>query len=106
MTTAEIFTFICATAALVATICSIFAFYITRKKESYSKGSDDTWLKAAIADVKNSLDELRLDVKGYARKQNEMSEQQVRFDELLKSHDKRIDLLEKQTLRKSNSKGE
>lgn len=92
----EIFAITSTCAGLIATICAIIAFYLARKNDTYQKGGDETSFRLEIEYIKRAVDDIRVDIRGYERKQNEMSEKVIRYEEMLKSHEKRISLLEKQ----------
>lgn len=95
MTAGEIVGLVGGIVALVAGICAIFAYFNSRKKEHYQEGSDDSGIRGDIKYMRNSFDDLRLDVKEVARKQDNQGERLTRVEESVKSAHKRIDTIEK-----------
>ncbi len=96
MTASEIIALVISIVGALSAACAIAAFFIGRGKEKYDKGNDDGGLRGDVKYMRNSFDELRLDVKEVARKQDALGERLVRVEESTKSAHKRIDTLEKQ----------
>ena len=80
--------------AAIAAICTIATFAINRGKDKYKEGNDDGGIRGDIKYMRNSFDDLRLDVKEIARKQDQQGERLTRVEESVKSAHKRIDTLE------------
>ena len=96
MNAIEILTLVISIVGAISAICAIVAFFINRGKDKYEKGSDDGNIRGDIKYMRNSFDDLRLDVKEVSRKQDALGERLVRVEESAKSAHKRIDTLEKQ----------
>jgi peptidoglycan hydrolase CwlO-like protein len=96
MSAIEILTLVISIVGAISAICAIVAFFINRGKDKYEKGNDDGNIRGDIKYMRNSFDDLRLDVKEVSRKQDALSERLVRVEESTKSAHKRIDTLEKQ----------
>ncbi len=94
MTVGQVFTIICSVVALIASIIAIVTFFVNRGKDRYKAGSDDGGIKGDIKYMRNSFDDLRLDVKEIARKQDQQGERLTRVEESVKSAHKRIDGIE------------
>ena len=56
---------------ILGTICAIITFMINRKKDNYKEGADDSEIRGDIKYIRNFFDDLRLDVKEIARKQDQ-----------------------------------
>lgn len=95
MTASEIVALVISIIGALSAICAIVAFCINRGKDKYDKGDADGSLRGDVKYMRNSFDELRLDVKEVARKQDALGERLVRVEESTKSAHKRIDTLEK-----------
>ena len=80
--------------AAIAAICTIVTFTINRGKDKYQEGTDDGGIRGDIKYMRNSFDDLRLDVKEIARKQDQQGERLTRVEESVKSAHKRIDAIE------------
>ena len=80
--------------AAIAAICTIVTFTINRGKDKYQEGNDDGGIRGDIKYMRNSFDDLRLDVKEIARKQDQQGERLTRVEESVKSAHKRIDAIE------------
>lgn len=85
MTGMEILTLIISLVGMVSAICAIAAFFISRGKDKYQKGEDDGNIRGDIKYMRNSFDDLRLDVKEVARKQDALGERLIRVEESTKS---------------------
>lgn len=96
MSANEILTLIISIVGAVSAICAIAAFFISRGKEKYEKGNDDGNIRGDIKYMRNSFDDLRLDVKEVSRKQDALGERLARVEESTKSAHRRLDTLEKQ----------
>lgn len=95
MTNEQIFTIICSVIALIASIVAIVTFFVNRGKDKYKEGDEDGSMKGDIKYMRNNFDDLRLDVKDIARKQDLLTERLTRVEESTKSAHKRLDGLEK-----------
>lgn len=73
MTAGEIIGFVGGLIAAISAITAIVAFFIARGKDHYKEGSEDSGMRGDIKYMRNSFDELRLDVKEIARKQDNAS---------------------------------
>lgn len=91
----QIFATVCSVVALVAAIVAIITFFINRGKDKYDKGDADGSIRGDIKYMRNNFDDLRLDVKEIARKQDAQAERITRVEESVKSAHKRIDTIEK-----------
>lgn len=80
--------------AAISTVCAIIVFFTNRGKDRYKDGQDDAGIKGDIKYMRNSFDDLRLDVKEVARKQDSQGERLTRVEESVKSAHHRIDELE------------
>lgn len=98
MGTNEIFVVISGLVALVTSSCTIIAFYLARKKDTYSTGRDDASLRLELKYITKAVDDIRLDIKGYERQQNLNNEKMIRYDELLKNHERRLTSIEQQAI--------
>ena len=76
---------------VLASICAIVAFVITRKKEGFAEGKDDGEMKGDIKYIRNNFDDLRLDVKELKRSSQQQEIRLARVEESVKSAHKRID---------------
>lgn len=95
MTFEQIFPIVCSIGALTASIISIITFFVNRGKERYKEGGEDGSIRGDIKYMRNNFDDLRLDVKEIARKQDMLAERLARVEESVKSAHKRIDGMEK-----------
>jgi hypothetical protein len=80
--------------AIGSAICAIVTFIINRKKDGYENGKDEEGLRGDIKYMRNGFDDLRLDVKEIARKQDQQNERLIRVEESCKQAHKRIDEIE------------
>lgn len=103
MTAGQIFTIICSVVALIASVVAIVTFFVNRGKDKYNEGNTDGGIRGDIKYMRNNFDDLRLDVKEIARKQDVQAERLTRVEESVKSAHKRIDGIEKH---EKNSKEE
>ncbi|MCM1221523.1 MAG: hypothetical protein NC548_44300 [Lachnospiraceae bacterium] len=94
MTASEILALVISIIGAVSAICAIIVFFTNRGKDKYDKGNNDGGLRADVKYMRNSFDELRLDVKEVARKQDALGERLTRVEESVKSAHKRIDSCE------------
>lgn len=94
MTAGEIVGLIGGIIAAVAAIVAIVKYFSDKGKDRYKEGSDDGGIRGDIKYMRNSFDDLRLDVKEVARKQDNQGERLTRVEESCKSAHKRIDGLE------------
>ena len=60
-------------------------------------------MRGDIKYMRNSVDDMRLDVKEVARKQDALGERLIRVEESTKSAHKRIDTIEKEIHRKEDN---
>lgn len=97
MNISQVFAVVCSVFALIASIVAIITFFINRGKDKYREGDDDGSMKGDIKYMRNNFDDLRLDVKEIARKQDIQAERLTRVEESVKSAHKRIDGLEQYT---------
>ncbi len=95
MTIGEVFAVVCSIVATLAAICTIVVFFTNRGKDKYNDGKHDESMKGDIKYMRNSFDDLRLDVKEVARKQDSQGERITRTEESVKQAHKRIDTLER-----------
>lgn len=96
MTSIEIIALVISIIGAVSAICAIVAFFINRGKDKYERGDADGSMRGDIKYMRNSVDDMRLDVKEVARKQDALGERLIRVEENTKSAHKRIDTLEKE----------
>ncbi|MGN0819899.1 MAG: hypothetical protein ACI4M6_05875 [Christensenellaceae bacterium] len=75
----------------IAVTCTIIGVTRDRKKDDYNAGKDDGGIRGDIKYMRNSFDDLRLDVKEVARKQDTQGERLTRVEESCKQAHKRID---------------
>lgn len=104
MPAGSIWAIVCAIIAAGAAICSIIAFFHNRGKDRYNSGQDHEEIKSDIKYMRNNFDNLRLDVKEVARKQDSLSERVIRVEESTKQAHKRIDDLSTKSKTSSKSK--
>lgn len=78
------------------------AFVASNRKSKFQDGQDDGGMRGDIKYMRNSVDDLRLDVKEFGRKQDQLGERVAKSEERLarveesnKSAHKRIDALER-----------
>lgn len=94
MTAGEIIGLVGGLIAAISAITAIVAFFIARGKDHYKEGSEDSGMRGDIKYMRNSFDDLRLDVKEVARKQDNQGERLTRVEESCKQAHKRIDSIE------------
>lgn len=94
MTVAEAFAVGCSVLAAIAAAVAIVTFFINRGKAKYDEGADSGTMKGDIKYIRNSFDDLRLEVKEINRNQTALNERVARVEESAKSAHKRIDTLE------------
>ena len=90
MSVSEMIALVSGIVAAVSAVCAIIAFFVARGKDHYKEGADDGGLRGDIKYMRNSFDELRLDVKEVARKQDAQAERIARVEESVKSAHHRI----------------
>ena len=78
----------------ITAVTAIIAFFVGRGKDHYKEGADDSSIRGDVKYMRNSFDELRLDVKEVARKQDNQGERLTRVEESCKQAHKRIDGME------------
>lgn len=98
MSVGEIIAIVGSAIAAVASLCAIGAFLISRNKDKFNDGANDGSIKGDIKYMRNSFDDLRLDVKEVARKQDNQGERLTRVEESVKSAHHRIDGLEERSI--------
>ncbi len=76
---------------VLASICAVITFVITRKKDGFAEGRDDGEMKGDIKYIRNNFDDLRLDVKELKRSSQQQEIRLARVEESVKSAHKRID---------------
>jgi peptidoglycan hydrolase CwlO-like protein len=94
MTGSDIFSIILSCFGALAGIFAAIAYFTNRGKDNRHEGEHDGEIKGDIKYMRNSFDDLRLDVKEVARKQDSQSERITRVEESVKQAHKRIDTLE------------
>lgn len=94
MAAGETIALICSVIAAIASVTAIIAFAINRSKDKFNDGANDSSIKGDIRYMRNSFDDLRLDVKEIARKQDDQAERLARCEESVKSAHHRIDGLD------------
>lgn len=94
MSVGEIIALVGSAIAAIASLCAIGAFIVSRSKDKFNDGANDGGIKGDIKYMRNSFDDLRLDVKEVARKQDNQGERLTRVEESVKSAHHRIDGLE------------
>lgn len=97
MSIGEIIALVGSIVAVIASTCAIATYAINRSKDKFNDGANDSGIKADVKYMRNSFDDLRLDVKEVARKQDTQGERITRCEESLKSAHHRIDGLEDRT---------
>lgn len=77
-------------------------FVVSSHKDKFQDGQDDGGMRGDIKYMRNSMDDLRLDLKEFGRKQDQLGERVAKSEERLarveesnKSAHKRIDALER-----------
>jgi peptidoglycan hydrolase CwlO-like protein len=95
MTTGTTIAVVGSVIAAVSALCSIVAFIINRKKDGYHDGEEGGEIRGDIKYMRNSFDDLRLDIKDINRKMNDQSERLTRVEESTKQAHKRIDELQR-----------
>lgn len=96
MSIEETITTLGAIIASISAICAIVAFVLNRKKDGYDKGKDDGGIRGDIRYMRNGFDDLRLDVKEIARKQDAQGEKLAKVEERCNQAHIRIDHIEQQ----------
>ena len=94
MSAGEVIAVVISLIAGISSICAIAAFAINRSKDKFNDGANDSSIKGDIRYMRNSFDDLRLDVKEIARKQDDQAERLTRCEESVKSAHHRIDGLD------------
>ena len=89
-----VFSLIAAAGSIAAIIFGVIAYKRAEKKDAYSDGDQDGTLRGDIKYMRNGFDDLRLDVREVARKQDTQNERLIRCEESTKQAHKRIDSLE------------
>lgn len=78
----------------LAGVCTVVTFIIKTKKSGYTDGKDNGEIRGDIKYIRNSFDDLRLDVKEVARKQDSQSERIAKVEERCNQMDKSIEKLD------------
>jgi len=76
---------------LVAGVCSIVTFFVTRNNERYRNGSKDGELHADIQYIKRRSDDMLLEQKETNKTLDNLSERVTRVEESTKQAHKRLD---------------
>ena len=92
--TTILFSVIAACASIAAILFGVASYKRNNKKDAYHDGDQDGSIKGDIKYMRNSFDDLRLDVKEVARQQSAQSERLVRCEESCKQAHKRIDRID------------
>lgn len=95
MTAGETIGLVGGVVAALSAITAIVAFFVSRGKDKYKEGSDDGGIRGDIKYMRNSFDDLRLDVKEVGRQQTAQNERLVRCEESCKQAHRRIDGIER-----------
>lgn len=82
-------------AAAISAICAIITFLATRKDRVEDSAENAANMKNDLKYVRDSVDNIRLDIKDMLRKQNEMSERLAKDDLRLKELDRRVTNIER-----------
>lgn len=99
-----IFSIIAACGSVCAIIFGVATYKRNTKKDAYEDGDQDGGIKGDIKYMRNSFDDLRLDVKEISRQQSTQNERLIRCEESCKQAHKRIDHLE-ETIEKKHPSG-
>lgn len=81
--------------AIIVSVCTIATFVGNKKKDGKAEGTTEGTMLADIRYMRNSFDDLRLDIKELNRKSDNQAERITRLEESNKQAHKRIDNLEK-----------
>lgn len=95
MSVGEIISIIVSCLAAGGSLVAIFTYHNAKKQEIYKSGEDHDSVRADIKYMRNTLDDLRVDMRELMRKQDEQTERITRLEESAKQAHKRIDTLEK-----------
>lgn len=93
-TASIIFSVIAACASVAAILFGVASYKRNNKKDAYQDGDQDGSIRGDIKYMRNSFDDLRLDVKEVARQQSTQNERLVRCEESCKQAHKRIDRID------------
>ncbi len=89
-----IFSIIAACGSIAAISFGVATYKRNNKKDAYHDGDQDGSIKGDIKYMRNSFDDLRLDVKEVARKQDSQNERLIRCEESCKQAHKRINRID------------
>ena len=87
-------TFIFSCIAAFASLCAILSFFFTRKKESRSQIENDAVFKNEFKHLRDSVDDLRLDMRDMMKTQEQMSLHVSNDNTRLESLENRVTRLE------------
>lgn len=89
-----IFSVVAACGSIAAIVFGVVSIKRNNKQDAYKDGDQDGSLRGDIKYMRNSFDDLRLDVKEVARQQTTQNERLVRCEESCKQAHKRIDRID------------
>lgn len=81
--------------AAIAAICAIITFLATRRDRIENTAESTVTMKNDIKYMRDSVDDIQLNVKDILRKQTEMSERLAKDDLRLKELDRRVTNIER-----------
>ena len=81
--------------AAIAAICAIITFLATRRDRIEDTAESTVTMKNDIKYMRDSMDDIQLNVKDILRKQTEMSERLAKDDLRLKELDRRVTNIER-----------
>lgn len=81
--------------AAIAAICAIITFLATRRDRIEDTAESTVTMKNDIKYMRDSIDDVQLNVKDILRKQTEMSERLAKDDLRLKELDRRVTIIER-----------
>lgn len=81
--------------AAIGTVCAIITFFATRRAKIEDTAESTVTMKNDIKYMRDSMDDIQLNVKDILRKQTEMSERLAKDDLRLKELDRRVTNIER-----------
>lgn len=95
MNTSEFVAIVSTLLACGSAISAILTFANSRKKVDLEHAQTQTWLRDQLQYVRDSIDDIKVDVKEFTTKQNSMNDQVTRIDERINSLEMRLSVVEK-----------
>ena len=87
-------------AGFISAVCAIILFFIGRKNDATAQGRDDAAMKYDIKYIRETSDDIKLEIKEISRKQDTMNETLIKHGMRLDSLEARISSLERENLEK------